>query len=85
MLSFHGVLIEEFFDFHFPLTDPVRFIPMQLSVAFVTVRQADAANSLQLSPPSFSVVFPQLWKVVNSPADAIISIFSILPISSNFI
>jgi hypothetical protein len=45
MLSFHGVLIEEFFDFHFPLTDPVRFIPMQLSFALSSILKANESKA----------------------------------------
>jgi hypothetical protein len=42
---------------------------MQLSVAFVAISQAHATNSLQLSPLSPAVLFPQLRKIVNPPTD----------------
>ncbi|HKB90760.1 MAG TPA: hypothetical protein VKC60_09630 [Opitutaceae bacterium] len=42
---------------------------MQFSVALVAIRQAHATNSLQLSLSSPAVLFPQLRKIVNLPAD----------------
>src|SRR5207253_4987201 len=65
MFSFHDNLVEEILDLHFLLANSVRFIPMQLSVAFVAISQAHATNSLQLSPSSRAVLFPQLCKIVN--------------------
>jgi len=70
IFSFHDSLVEEIFDFHFLLADSVRFIPMQLSIAFVAVSQAHATNSLQLSPSSPAMLFPQIRKIVNLPADS---------------
>ena len=43
-------------------------IPMQLSLTFVTIRQAHATNTFELPPSSASILFPQLLKFVNSRA-----------------
>ena len=62
------LLPEEESDLEAFASDAMRFIPVELRVAYPTIRQPDRRRAFQLSPVSPTILFPQEASDAQPPA-----------------